>query len=80
MSVNLKNIKPSIKNKNDLYEQSTQASTTNTSKYTVPELNSNIIDDSTNDEHINCNKQCKQETTSFAISPHVLQLLCVCLC
>lgn len=57
-----KTIKPSIKNLIDIYEQSTQASTTDNNKYTVPEFNDGLIDDLTSDEHIIYNKQFKQET------------------
>ena len=51
-----KNVKPAIKNLIDLYEQSTQASTTEGDTYTVPEFNNELINDLTNDEHIIYNK------------------------
>ena len=57
-----KNIKPSIKKIIELNEQSTRASTTEDSTYTVPEFNDELIDNLTNDEHIIYNRHYKQET------------------
>ena len=53
-------ITPTLKKDIDIYEQSTQASTTD--KYNVPEFNEELINNLTNDNNIIYNKKHKQET------------------